>query len=283
MAANAVTYYLTEHPTIVNFRWSPTQSYASTWSFLFAAVAFYIAAAVTLHLLLRLIFILIRRRDGHGIPLGPIPAVHSLITAVISAVIFLGILLSAAAEIRDTRWLWRRRTRTTAIEWFLCFPVGTRPSGRVFFWSYVFYLSRFLHLFRTFFSVIRRRRLSLFQLLNQSFLLCMSFLWLEFSQSIQVVAILLMTMSNSVVYGYRFWTGIGLQGACFPFVVYNKAMLLLCLTACHIAVPCIHLAKRGGCNGIGAWLFNSVLNAAISLLYLKFFVKTRSSRVHKAS
>ncbi|CAH8355869.1 unnamed protein product [Eruca vesicaria subsp. sativa] len=269
MATQTVKYWLTEHPNIVNFRWSPTQSYASTWFFLFTAVLFYVIAAVSLHVLLALL----RRR--RGLSLGPIPALHSLAMALISAVIFVGILLSAAAEIRDTRWLWRR-TRTTAIQWFLCFPVGTRASGRVFFWSYAFYLSRFLHLFRTFFAVIRRRRLSFFQLINQSSLLCISFLWLEYSQSFQVVAILLTTVSYAVVYGYRFWTAIGLRGACFPLVVSCQAVLLGCLTLCHVGVLCIHLVKRGGCNGIGAWLFNSVLNAVISLLYLKFYVKTRS-------
>ncbi|CAH2067332.1 unnamed protein product [Thlaspi arvense] len=271
MAALTVNYWLTEHPAIVNFRWSPTQLYASTWYFLFTAISSYVIAAVTLHLLLAILPI----RRSRGLSLGPIPALHSLSMALISAVIFVGILLSAAAEIRDTRWLWRR-TRTTALQWFLCFPVGTRASGRVFFWSYAFYLSRFLHLLRTFFSVILRRKLSFFQLINQSSLLCISFLWLEYSQSFQVLAILLTTVSYAVVYGYRFWTAIGLRGACFPFVVNCQAVLLGCLTVCHVGVLCIHLVKRGGCNGIGAWLFNSVLNAVISLLYLNFYVKTGS-------
>lgn len=30
---------------------------------------------------------------------------------------------------------------------------------------------------------------------------------------------------------------------------------------------------KGGCNGIGAWIFNSVLNGAILLLFLNFYVK----------
>lgn len=41
---------------------------------------------------------------------------------------------------------------------------------------------------------------------------------------------------------------------------------------CHIGVLLLHLIK-GGCNGIGAWGFNSVLNGAILLLFLNFYVK----------
>ncbi|GKB33836.1 calcium-dependent protein kinase 28-like protein [Tanacetum coccineum] len=46
--------------------------------------------------------------ESKPVPLGPIPAVHSLIMALISLAIFTGMLFSTAAEIRDTRCYWRR-------------------------------------------------------------------------------------------------------------------------------------------------------------------------------
>lgn len=263
--AQAMRYWLSDHPTIARFRWSHSHLWGSTWSFLFTAIGSYVAAAVLIHLLL----VLCRRR--RPVPLGPIPAVYSLVMALTSLTIFLGILLSAEAEIRETRWIWRR-SKTTPLQWLLCFPLGTRPTGRVFFWSYAFYLSRFLHLFRTFCSILRRRRLNPFQLLNQSVSLCMSFVWLEFSQSFQVLAILSTTLVYSVVYGYRFWTAIGLRGACFPLVVNCQMVSLSCHLLCHFGVLLLQLFK-GGCNGFGAWVFNSVLNAAILLLFLNFYVK----------
>ncbi|POO03171.1 ELO family [Trema orientale] len=263
-----IKYWLSEHPKIVGFRWSPTQSWGSTWSFVFGAISSYIAAAVTLHLVLA---VLLRRRR-RPVPLGPIPAVHSLLMSLVSAVIFVGILLSAAGEIRDTRWFWRRTRTTTPLQWLLCFPIGTRPTGRVFFWSYVFYLSRFLQLLRTFFTVLRHRRLSFFHLFNQSILILTSFLWLEFSQSFQVLAIMFTTLVYSVVYGYRFWVSVGLPGARFPLVVNSQVLLLGFNLICHVGVLLLHLLK-GGCNGIGAWLCNSVLNAVILLLFLNFHVK----------
>ena len=49
-------------------------------------------------------------------------------------------------------------------------------------------------------------------------------------------------------------------------------VLLGCNLICHVGVLTLHLIK-GGCNGIGAWGFNSVLNAAILMVFLKFYVK----------
>ncbi|KAF1865246.1 hypothetical protein Lal_00004620 [Lupinus albus] len=198
-------YWLLEHPSIKSFRWSPTQSWGSTWSFLIAAISTYITAAIILHIFLKLC------RRHRPVPLGPIPALHSLAVSLISVIIFTGMVFSADAEVRDTRWLWQR-TRTTSFEWFLCFPLGIRPSGRVFFWSYVFYLS-------------------------------------------------------------RFWVEMGLPTyKSFSFTVNCQIVLLVLNLVCHVGVLLLHYL-RGGCNGIGAWVFNSVLNVAILLHFLKSYVE----------
>lgn len=264
-------YWLLDHPSIVLFRWSPTQSWGSTWWFLISAISFYITSAVTLHVIL----LLCRRR--RPVPLGPLPAIHSLTMSLISVIIFIGMLFSAEAEVRDTRWLWKR-TRTTPFEWLLCFPLGIRPSGRVFFWSYAFYLSRYLHMLRTFFVVLRHRRLSFFRLFNNSIVLVMSFLWLEFSQSLQVLAILFSTLVCSVVYGYRFWIQIGLPSKRKSISYYGNLhlVLLVCNLACHVGVLSLHYS-RGGCNGIGAWVFNSVLHVLILLHFLKTYVQRKNA------
>ncbi|XP_051140985.1 elongation of fatty acids protein 3-like [Andrographis paniculata] len=266
---HTLRYYLADHPSVVGFRWSHAGTWGSTWSFLFTSLAAYIFSAVALHHLLRLVSPTRRRT---GIPLCPIPAAYSLCMAALSFTIFLGTVLSAAAEIRETRWLWRR-WRTTAFEWLLCFPVGTRPSGRVFFWSYVYYLSRFIHALRPFIGILRRRRLSSGSLLSHSAVIFTAFLWLEFSQSFQVVDILTATLVCAVAYGYRFWTAAGLPGASFPVVVNCQIILLSCNVVCHVGVLPLHFIKGGGCNGIGAWIFNSFLNVAILYLFVNFYVK----------
>ncbi|KAL0377821.1 UNVERIFIED_CONTAM: Elongation of fatty acids protein 3-like [Sesamum radiatum] len=53
---HGLRYYLSEQPSIVGFRWSHTQSWGSTWSFLFSSIALYVSAAAVLHLLLLILF-----------------------------------------------------------------------------------------------------------------------------------------------------------------------------------------------------------------------------------
>ncbi|KAI9075780.1 hypothetical protein K1719_042266 [Acacia pycnantha] len=100
----------------------------------------------------------------------------------------------------------------------------------------------------------------------------MSFLWLEFSQSFQVLVILFTTLVYSLVYGYRFWTTIGFHSVCFPFVFNCQIVLLGCNLISHVGVFLLHFFK-GGYIGIGAWILNSVLNCAILMLFLNFYVR----------
>ena len=43
----------------------------------------------------------------------------------------------------------------------------------------------------------------------------------------------------------------------------------------------LHFMINGGCNGIGAWVLNSVLNVVILLLFLNFYVKMHLGKKRK--
>ncbi|TXG46490.1 hypothetical protein EZV62_028015 [Acer yangbiense] len=148
---------------------------------------------------------------------------------VISATIFAGILLSAAAEISETRWFWRRN-KTTPLRWLLCF--------------------RWVRALRDACSS------------GHTFSTCLGSSTCGGRSS-----------PFSGV-GSWFWTGIGLPGACFSISLQlPDGAARGCNLVCHVGVLRFHFMKGGGCNGIGAWLFNSVLNAAILLPFMKFYVK----------
>ncbi|KAK6939514.1 hypothetical protein RJ641_029045 [Dillenia turbinata] len=140
-----INYWLSDHPTILNFRWSVTQTWGSTWLFLITSIFFYTTASLVLHHILSLLL-----NPRRSVPLGPIPALHSLTMALVSLTIFAGAAVSSAAEIRETRWLWHRSK--TPLQWFLCFPLGTRPSVTHVLSLHVYFF-RLVRIFSIFSSV----------------------------------------------------------------------------------------------------------------------------------
>ncbi|OVA18643.1 GNS1/SUR4 membrane protein [Macleaya cordata] len=227
----SLSYWLSEHPSIIGFRWNHSQSWGSTWSFLFTSIAAYI----TLSIFIRLVLALFRCR--RPVPLGPIPAVHSLAMALISLIIFVGILFSSAAEIRETRWFWRRTK--TPFQWFLCFPLGTRPTGRIPpLVPYILHHS----------PSPETDVLSIIQSINTI-----------------VYVIFVVGIFSIISSGGDFVDDSSLLGGLWVPIL-DRNWITQCLFSVCGELP-------GGCNGIGAWVFNSVLNAAILLLFMNFYVK----------
>ncbi|KAL9671488.1 hypothetical protein QQ045_009056 [Rhodiola kirilowii] len=110
----ALIYYLSEHPSIVNFRWSHSHSWGSTWSFLFSSISISTSPSPSSYISF----------SSSSAAVNPShSALHSLTMSLLSFTIFLGLSFSTVAEIRHTRWFFGR-LKTTPFQWLLCFPMG---------------------------------------------------------------------------------------------------------------------------------------------------------------
>jgi hypothetical protein len=67
-----------------------------------------------------------------------IAAIHNIILCILSAVMFLGITLNITKEVSD----WGLRGA-------YCQPQGQQSEGSMWYWFYIYYLSKFLELFDT--------------------------------------------------------------------------------------------------------------------------------------
>ncbi|CAM6003444.1 unnamed protein product [Sphagnum balticum] len=108
-----------DHPAIQNFQWNRETTWASSPTFVLAAVVGYIAVSQALSALLA--------RRKNPVPLGYIPTLHNLFLALGSAAMFMGCLQATIAEVE--------RSPRHSADWVLCFPQGIRAAGPVFFWS----------------------------------------------------------------------------------------------------------------------------------------------------
>ena len=53
----------------------------------------------------------------------------------------------------------RFRSQEDGVEWLFCEVPGSETKGGVYFWSYIYYLSKFLEFGDTVFKVLKRRPL----------------------------------------------------------------------------------------------------------------------------
>eukprot|EP00740_Mantoniella_antarctica_P007536 CAMPEP_0181362738 /NCGR_PEP_ID=MMETSP1106-20121128/8233_1 /TAXON_ID=81844 /ORGANISM="Mantoniella antarctica, Strain SL-175" /LENGTH=281 /DNA_ID=CAMNT_0023476845 /DNA_START=157 /DNA_END=1002 /DNA_ORIENTATION=+ len=203
--------------------------------------------------------------------LGPLPTIHNLVLCVWSLVMFVGTALAAARETASAG-------RGGVARWMLCFDPGTPPTGELFYWSYVYYVSKFYELLDTVLLVLKGRPLTFLHVFHHAFVLVMCYLWLQHSQSLQHIGLLANTGVHVVMYFYYFLTTLGIRPSWKVLVTNGQMVQFMFSFAVSVPFVWMHMASvregGGGCAGFEAWCFNAAFNAALLLLFANFHLST---------
>ena len=125
------------------FRWD--DAFAADWSWPAGGVAVYLAIVLVLSL---------GMKNARPFELGSVAVVHNLLLSVGSLVMLLGTLFE----------LNRRWASSGDLGWFFCEASTTESNGPLFFWSYVYYLSKYYEMFDTVLVLLQKSRVPHFKL-----------------------------------------------------------------------------------------------------------------------
>ncbi|GAV61131.1 ELO domain-containing protein [Cephalotus follicularis] len=188
---STVQYYLVNHPNILNFSWNQGQTLGSTPQFLTLTVLTYLSLTFLLsHIPL----------PNLGPHLKPITALHNLTLFLISLIMSLGCILSIISH-------------TPNVHHIFCFPPYTPPTGPLFFWAYIFYLSKILEFIDTLLIILSNsiQRLTFLHVYHHATVLVMCYLWLHTSQSLFPVALITNASVHVLMYYYYLLCGMGMR------------------------------------------------------------------------
>lgn len=258
-----VQYWLVNHPLIQNFTWIPGRNFASTPLFLTVTVLTYLTLTLLLpHAPLSL------SRFSPSI-LRPVAFLHNLTLTLLSLAMAAGCTLSAASQAPNRRWIF-------------CFPPSTPPRGPVFFWAYVFYLSKILEFMDTLLIILSGslQRLTFLHVYHHSTVLVMCYLWLQTSQSLFPVALITNASVHVVMYGYYLLSGMGLRPPWKKMVTNCQIVQFVFSFLVSVLMLRYHFSGPG-CSGIWGWCFNAVFNASLLALFVNFHVKSYAMKKKK--
>lgn len=263
------------HPFIASFRWQPGFTFASSPAFLLSITVSYLLCTLCL------LFLLSNRRTP--VPLGPLPVIHNLVLFTGSLVMFTGCAMATLLELAalpsssSLMASGSNLSRHLSWQWVFCFPPGTHAAGPVFFWSYVFYLSKFYELLDTFVMVLKRRQLTFLHVFHHAIVVIMSFFWLQYAQSLQIIALLTNTSVHMLMYSYYLLCSLGVK----PFwkKLVTNCQIVQFMFSFAVSVVMLYLHFSGdGCEGFGAWTFNAFFNASLLVLFVNFHRKQYRAR-----
>ena len=251
-------FWTAGHPAIRNFKWSEHTHSVGSQRFVASAVAVYLLSVFVLRQLLQL--------KEKPVRLGHISTLHNVVLALGSLTMFVGCANATLLEVRG------KGNGSKGVEWMLCFPKGTRATGPVFFWSYVYYLSKFYELLDTVILILKKRPLSFLHVFHHATVILMCYFWLQGAQSLQIVGLLANTAVHVVMYTYYFLCSVNRPPPWKRVVTNVQIVQFMFSFVCGVATLGLHYYGPG-CAGMAAFWFNLVFNASLLFLFLNFHSK----------
>lgn len=93
-----------------------------------------------------------------------------------------------------------------SVDFLFCTPLETTPSGRLYFWSTIYYYSKYYELLDTILLVLKKKPTSFLHVFHHAAVITMSWLWVDQVQSLQFIGLLANTAVHVVMYYYYYLT-----------------------------------------------------------------------------
>lgn len=197
--------------------------------------------------------------------------VHNSILIVGSATMLWGVAVESIRRIRKEGGLF-----------LLCEVESEGPaSGSLYYWSYIYYLSKYYELLDTWLQLARGKPPPHFMLhvYHHAMVLLMAWAWCQYKQSLQFIGLAFNTAVHVVMYTYylqRIVTGKvpGWKAIVTMFQIVQFGFSMFC------TLVTIYLAywENVECSGMGAMLGNVVFNITLLHSFVGVYVQGRKRR-----
>ncbi|KAK9690076.1 hypothetical protein RND81_09G103200 [Saponaria officinalis] len=257
-----INYYLVHQPMISTFNYTHGTTAFSTVTALVLTVLVYLSATLLFS-------------TTAAIPSLPPPllrrisAAHNILILLLSFTMALGATLSAVSQ-------------SPSLHWVFCFPANrTLPRGPVFFWGYVFYLSKILEFIDTLLIILggtkSSRRLSFLHVYHHAMVVVMCYIWLETSQSLFIIALITNVSVHTVMYAYYLMCSLGIRPSWKRFVTDVQIVQFVFSFVVSLVMLYYHFTQFE-CSGFKGWCFNAVFNASLLYLFIDFHSKNYKNK-----
>mmetsp|Transcript_57612 Transcript_57612/g.135932 ORF Transcript_57612/g.135932 Transcript_57612/m.135932 type:complete len:266 (+) Transcript_57612:233-1030(+) len=244
------------------FRWEPGQTPMSDFTHLLAAEVVYFGVIFGLRAVCGVEKAGEAKQGASGEAMKGAMFLHNGILCLLSLAMFAGASYEAFS-----------RSQKEGVEWLFCEVPGTEAKGGVYFWSYVYYLSKFLHFGDTVFKVLYRKPLDFLHVYKNVVVALTCWNWMAFSGSGATLSLLANTGVHVVMYYY------------FALAVYRpdteqvrwnqlvtKGQIVQLQSSLALALPFVylHYTRAAGCLGPLAVGCNAAFNLSLLFLFVSF-------------
>ncbi|KAF2074078.1 hypothetical protein CYY_004607 [Polysphondylium violaceum] len=227
-----------------------------------------------------------------GLSLQGFSALHNLILCIWSLGMFVGICYDLFLLFTQTEH---------GVNALFCSPKANPFSGRVFYWHYMYFVSKFYEFIDTFIIVLKKKPLIFLHIWHHSIVVLIVWTWLPEGVAYGSVGLFANTLVHIFMYYYFFrtslnpsvriwWKSYLTSGQLFQFTM--SFILSIPFLLQDISISSVTGIIQHSCKGWGPFFFTMINNLIFLILFINFYIKTyltkggksspRSSRASKA-
>lgn len=251
-------YWLVNHPKILNFSWIQGETLGSSPQFLTLTILSYLSLTFFLYQVpIISLESHLRRR---------ITVLHNLFLIIASLIMALGSSLSIIS-------------RSPTIHYIICFPSNTKPNGPLFFWGYMFYLSKIYEYVDTLLILVSNpiRRLSFLHVYHHATVVIMCYLGVHYTQSALPLVVVTNCLVHVFMYFYYLLCALGFKPKWKRLVTDCQILQFLSSFVIFSLIFGYHFTTSG-CAGIRACCFSATFIITLLYLFIDFHSKNYSAK-----
>ncbi|XWS40319.1 hypothetical protein CRYUN_Cryun18bG0130500 [Craigia yunnanensis] len=199
--------------------------------------------------------------------LKSISAVHNIFLLTLFFIMALGCLVSIFSQVPNFNTL-------------VCFPRRTTPSGPLFFWAYIVYLSKIVEFMDTLLIILSNsmKRLSFLHVYHHSMVVIMCYMCLDCARSSFSMVLVTNCAVHVVMYTYYLMCTLGMRPK-WKKMVTDFQLLQFWASLFIMAMLVFYHFTGFGCSGILSWCFNAVFIISLLFLFSDFHAKCYSLKI----
>lgn len=236
------------------------------WKFAPVSSVYYPPIAIIIYL--TLIFSLQRyMRTRPPIKLRALTFSHNVLLCILS--IFMGVgVLSEVLKILFNNSL------STALRNVLCDPHGQSMSGRMGWWMYVFYLSKFYELGDTVIMVLKKRPLNFLHVYHHCIVIPLFYVYMSTGMVLQWILVVANSSVHVAMYYYYAMSAIGQKVWWKKYITQAQIIQFIIDLTATWPYPFLYFSASGCSGSMRGWLFGQAVGASFFKLFCDFYFRS---------
>ncbi|PXF45183.1 putative elongation of fatty acids protein [Gracilariopsis chorda] len=200
--------------------------------------------------------------------------IHNIFLCVLSFAMALGVLIEVLRTFVSTS--------TNATREILCDLSAHAMRGRMAWWMYIFYLSKFYELLDTVVMVLKKRRLNFLHVYHHCIVLPLFYVYMSTNMVLQWILVVANSSVHVAMYYYYAMAAVGVKVWWKKYITQAQIIQFIIDLTATWPYPFLYFSASGCSGSMRGWLFGQAVGLSFFKLFRDFYLQSYTNNKLKA-